>query len=161
MNCQVPLSPDAPAREPLRTQLRQELWAVHSCIPLPTCPFYEAGMPTPLTISFCRLALLPTEATLADGAESVLLQLQWIDSPCTNLSTMRVPALRPRFQGRCESSPDLSISPVPRWSIALEPAILATSLGATRALATPAQRIRYSRPLRLSSQCGSSPTRHT
>ena len=35
-------------------------------------------MPTPLTISFCRLALLPTEATLADGAESVLLQLQWI-----------------------------------------------------------------------------------
>ena len=48
---------------------------MHSCIPLPTCPFYEAGMPTPLTISFCRLALLPTEATLADGAESVLLQL--------------------------------------------------------------------------------------
>ena len=55
-------------------------------------------MPTPLTISFCRLALLPTEASLADGAEPVLLQLQWIDSPCTNLSTMRVPALRPRFQ---------------------------------------------------------------
>ena len=134
---------------------------MHSCIPLPTCPFYEAGMPTPLTISFCRLALLPTEAALADGAESVLLQLQWINSPCTNLSTMRVPALRPRFRRRCESSPDLSISPVPRWSIALEPAILATSLGATRALASPAQRIRYSRPLRLSSQCGSSPTRHT
>ena len=161
MNCQVPLSPDAPAREPLRTLLRQELWAVHSCIPPPTCPFYEAGMPTPLTISFCRLALLPTEAALADGAESVLLQLQWINSPCTNLSTMRVPALRPRFRGGSESFPDLSISPVPRWSIALEPAILATSLGATRALATPAQRIRYSRPLRLSSQCGSSPTRHT
>ena len=75
MNCQVPLSPDAPARESLRTQLRQELWAVHSCTPLPTCPFYEAGMPTPLTISFCRLALLPTEAALADGAGSVLLQL--------------------------------------------------------------------------------------
>ena len=69
-------------------------------------------MPTPLTISLCRQALLPTEASLADGAESVLLQLQWINSPCTNLSTMRVPALRPRFQGRCESSPDLSISPV-------------------------------------------------
>ena len=133
MNCQVPLSPDAPTREPLRTLLRQELWAVHSCIPLPTCPFYEAGMPTPLTISFCRLALLPTEATLADGAESVLLQLQWIDSPCTNLSTMRVPALRPRFRRRCESSPDLSISPVPRWNIALEPAILAIALDATNA----------------------------
>ena len=101
---------------------------MHSCIPLPTCPFYEAGMPTPLTISFCRLALLPTEAALADGAESILLQLQWINSPCTNLSTMRVPALRPRFQGRCESSPDLSISPVPRWNIALEPAILATPM---------------------------------
>ena len=72
---------------------------MHSCIPPPTCPFYEAGMPTPLTISFCRLALLPTEAALADGAESVLLQLQWINSPCTNLSTMRVPALRPRFRG--------------------------------------------------------------
>ena len=89
---------------------------MHSCIPPPTCPFYEAGMPTPLTISFCRLALLPTEAALADGAESVLLQLQWINSPCTNLSTMRVPALRPRFRGGSESSPDLSISPVPRWS---------------------------------------------
>ena len=63
-------------------------------------------MPTPLTISFCRLALLPTEATLADGAESVLLQLQWINSPCTNLSTMRVPALRPRFQGRCVTATD-------------------------------------------------------
>ena len=62
-------------------------------------------MPTPLTISFCRLALLPTEAALADGAESILLQLQWINSPCTNLSTMRVPALRPRFQGRCDQHP--------------------------------------------------------
>ena len=160
MNCQVPLSPDAPAREPLRTQLRQELWAVHSCIPPPTCPFYEAGMPTPLTISCCCLALLPTEVSLTDGAESVLLQLRWINSPCTNLSTMRVPALRPRFRRRCESSPDLSISPVPRWSIALEPAISAIALGATRALATPAQRIRYSRPFRLSSQCGYNPTRH-
>ena len=98
---------------------------MHSCIPPPTCPFYEAGMPTPLTISCCCLALLPTEVSLTDGAESVLLQLRWINSPCTNLSTMRVPALRPRFQGRCESSPDLSISPVPRWNIALEPAILA------------------------------------
>ena len=106
-------------------------------------------MPTPLTISCCCLALLPTEVSLTDGAESVLLQLRWINSPCTNLSTMRVPALRPRFRRRCESSPDLSISPVPRWSIALEPAISAIALGATRALATPAQRIRYSRPFRL------------
>ena len=105
---------------------------MHSCIPPPTCPFYEAGMPTPLTISCCCLALLPTEVSLTDGAESVLLQLRWINSPCTNLSTMRVPALRPRFQGCCESSPDLPISPVPRWNIALEPAILAIALGATR-----------------------------
>jgi hypothetical protein len=37
-------------------------------------------MPTPLTISLCRQALLPTEASLADGAESVLLQLRWIDT---------------------------------------------------------------------------------
>ena len=36
MNCQAPLSPGAPASEPLRTHPGQELWAVHSCIPLPT-----------------------------------------------------------------------------------------------------------------------------
>ena len=126
MNCQVPSSPDAPARESVRTLLRQELWAVHSCIPLPTCPFYGAGMPTPLTISFCRLALLPTEASLADGAESVLLQLRWINSPCTNLSTMRVPALRLRFQGRYSQaearSDTLQTSIERRWKNQMDPA---------------------------------------
>ena len=60
---------------------------MHSCTPPPTCPFYEAGMPTPLTISFWRLALLPTEATLADGAESVLLQ------PGTNMTSSSIAAL--------------------------------------------------------------------
>ena len=65
--------------EPLRTHVSSRL-RVLSCVsdcallidPLPTCPFYEAGMPTSLTISHCRLALLPTETFLVDGTGSAL-----------------------------------------------------------------------------------------
>ena len=73
MNCQVPLSPGAPIQRAVAYSRKFEIAGCALLIdPLPTCPFYKAGMPTSLTISYCRLALLPTETSLVDEAESAL-----------------------------------------------------------------------------------------
>ena len=69
-------------REPASDFVREASGSIQPCpcrlvIPaavpgtaLPTCPFYETGMPTSLPISCCHLALLPTETSLVDEAES-------------------------------------------------------------------------------------------